>query len=827
MFIKVLIKRPFSCGKFPNSNLNSSMLKNYLTVAFRNLLRHKVYTFINITGLSLGIGFCLLILLFVKDEWSYDTFHPQADQIYRLASREISPGRGEYFGTSTAFALAPVLQQSLTEVESTVRVGLHRNLIRRGETVFSEMMNVVDSNFFDVFNFPLIHGSTVTALKEPNSVVLTEKSANKFFGQENPLGKILTIKLRETEYAFTVSGVAKNPPSNSSIQFEYLISFANARNVWNESALTSFFQVYGENYVKLAPAANITQVKQKLPAIIKPHMPEDFAGQYQVLFQPITDIHLNTDFPEGLAPISDPAYSYILGTVALLVLLIASINFITLSLGRSIDRAREVGVRKVVGAVRNQLIIQFWGEAILISLLALVLGIFLAKLALPVFNSLADKTLTYPIISTITLVSLLLAFVVGMLAGVYPALFLSNFNPIEVLKGRLQVGDAGLYRRFLIGFQFVLSIALIICTLIMSQQLSYLQNKNLGFSKEQVIVIPTGVAREEAIRIFERMKNELGNHPLIAEISHSVFSIGEGWIQADYLDNNKTVRPFMMNIIDVDFLKTIKASIVAGRDFSREITADVSGGIIVNEALVREYGWKQPLGQRLPGPDFPVHQVVGVVADFNYESLHTPVKPLVLALSDSLLKGTENVMFQASSRPKVMVRVKPGNMQPMVALLEQTWKKAAPNLPFNFSFVDETLNNQYRRELRLNAMMNYATGFAVFISCMGLFSLATLAVQKRRREIGIRKVMGASIKNIVLMFSREFASLVLIAFLIAAPLAYYLMHKWLQDFEYQISISLWTFILAGGLSLLVALVTVSYQVVKAALANPVKALRSE
>jgi putative ABC transport system permease protein len=361
----------------------------------------------------------------------------------------------------------------------------------------------------------------------------------------------------------------------------------------------------------------------------------------------------------------------------------------------------------------------------------------------------------------------------------------------------------------------------------MSQQLNFLQNKNLGFDKEQVIIIPTGVAGDEALSIYGRMKNELSSHPSIAQVSQSVFAIGEGWIQADYRDNNKTVRPFMMNIVDVDFLKTMKADIIAGRDFSKEITSDISQGIIVNEALVKEYGWKEPLGQRLPGPNFPAHQVVGVVADFNYESLHTPVKPLVLALSDSLLKGTDNVMFQASSRRKVMVRAKQGNLQETVALLEQTWKKAAPNLPFNFSFVDETLNNQYRREIRLNNMMNYATGFAIFISCMGLFSLATLAVQKRRREIGVRKVMGASVQRIVLMFSREFAILVLLSFLVAAPLAYYLMHQWLQDFEYQINISIWIFLLAGGLSLLIALITVSYQVVKAALANPVNALRSE
>jgi putative ABC transport system permease protein len=678
-----------------------------------------------------------------------------------------------------------------------------------------------------VFNFPLLKGDANTALKELNVVVLTEQSARKIFGQEDPIGKTLSIRLADTDYNFTVSAIAQNPPANTGIQFNYMIPFGNAKHIWSERSMKAFYEVYVETYIRLAESNNLKNLQAKIPAILKQNMGESYTTGYKLLFQPITDIHLNKAYPASFQPISDPAYSYILGTVALLVLLIASINFITLSLGRSISRAREVGVRKVVGAVRKQLVLQFWGEAILVSFLALVIGIILAKLNLPLFNELTGETLRYALFSDITLVSILIALIVGLLAGVYPALFLSRFNPIEVLKGKLKVGDAGVFRQSLIVFQFVLSISFIICTLIMTQQLRFLQNKNLGFDKEQVVVIRTGVANEEARAIYERMKNELGPHQSIADISNAMFTLGEGWMEADYRADDNSVKAFRMNVVDHDFLKTMKTKVLAGRDFSREVTADVSQSIIVNEALVKEYGWKNPVGKRLPGKKFPPHQIIGVVSDFNYESLHTPVKPLILALSDSLFKGVNNINFLSSSKRKILVRIKPDNVPGTLALLEQTWKKAAPSLPFNFSFMDETLNNQYQTEIRLGNMMNYATGLAIFIACLGLFSLSTLTVQKRRREIGVRKVMGASVKTIVLLFSKEFARMVMIAFLIAVPLAYYLMHSWLQDFAFHISISAWTFLLAGILSLFIALLTVGFQVIKAALANPITALRSE
>ncbi|QHT67981.1 FtsX-like permease family protein [Rhodocytophaga rosea] len=804
------------------------MLKNYLKVALRNLFRHKLYTFINVAGLAVGIAFCLLIILFVQHEWSYDRFHPNAQRMYRVALKEITPDKTEYFNTVTPIVFAPMLKQNLAEVEQVVRVCTRSNLVKRNEVSFSETIHIVDTNFFHLFNFPLIKGPKNTALRNPNSVVLTEESAIKYFGKEDPIGKTLTIRLRDTDIDFTVSAVAKNAPSHSSIQFDYLISFENAKHIWHERALKAFFQVFVETYIQLPDEAALTNLQAKLPAVLKQNLGEDYTpGGYNLLFQPITDIHLNKDFPEGIEPISDPAYSYILATVAVLVLLIASINFITLSLGRSVSRAREVGIRKVVGAERKQLITQFWGEAILISLLSLITGIMLATFSLPVFNDLAGQTLTYNLVSEITLFSLILSMIVGLLAGMYPAIFLSRFNPIEVLKGHLKVSDAGIFRQGLIVFQFVLSISLIICTLIMSQQLRYLQNKNLGFDKEQVIVIPTGADETDALAIYERMKNELATHQSIAGITNAMFTLGEGWAEADYHDNTNTVRAMAINVVDHDFQKIMKTKMVAGRDFSKDISADISEAIIVNEALVKEYGWKNPIGERLPGKDFPPHQIIGVVKDFNYQSLHTPVKPLVMALSDSIFQGTENVNFSSSSRRKILVRIKPENIQTTIALLEQTWKKAAPSLPYTFSFMDETLNKQYQAEIRLSNMMNYATGFAVFIACLGLFSLATLAVQKRQREIGVRKVMGASVKSIVVLFSREFAKLVIIAFVVAAPLAYFIMHSWLQDFAYRIPISVWIYLLAGILSLVIALLTVSYQVIRAALANPVNALRSE
>jgi putative ABC transport system permease protein len=819
--------------RIPHQALNT-MLRNYLKTALRNLLRSKLYSLINIIGLAVGISFSLLIILFVTDEWSFDRFHPDADRIYRVAARETEADGRQSINVSTSLMLGPMLKENLPEAEAFVRVDRIRNMVRRGERVFQEDIHLADSNFFEVFNFPLIKGNPATVLAQPFNLVLTESAARKYFGStDEAFGSTLTVRVDgNNPYDFTVAGIAQDVPTNSSIRFEYLIPFSHSRKLYSEKSFTSLFQIYVETYVRLTPEHDLNQAKARMQSAVKNVLGDRYReDMYTVLFQPITDIRLNTDFPEGMEPISDPAYSYILGTLALFVLLIAGINFITLSLGRSMSRAKEVGIRKVVGAVRSQLIGQFWGEAVITSLLALMLGVVLAKAALPVFNSLAGKTLSYPVFSTYTLGAVVLAVLVGLLAGAYPALFLSRFNPVAVLKGKS--GEAGMrpgarLQQGLVVLQFTLSIGLIICTLLMSQQLRFLQHKNLGFDREQLVVIPTGVPYAEAMPLVERFKNELGTHTAVADISAAVFTLGEEWIWAQYHSTDGVSREFRFNVIDPDFIPTLRMDLAAGRNFSPEISSDSSMAIIVNEALVAEYGWDDPIGQQLPGKNFRPHQVIGVVKDFNFQSLHTPVQPLILAMNDEVaLSGVENVTVNASSRRKIIVRIKPGDVPGTLALLESTWTKIAPNLPYAYSFMDEALNRQYQAEQRLGNIMQYATGFAVFIACLGLFSLATLVVQKRQKDIGIRKVLGASVESIVLMFLREFLRLIALAFLIATPLAYLAMHHWLQDFAYRIPVRADTFLLAAMLVAGIAVFTVAFQVIKAALANPVKSLRSE
>ncbi len=805
------------------------MLRNYLKIAFRNLYRQKLYSLINILGLAVGIAFCILIILFVKDEWSYDKFHLQANRIYRVALKETDDEGREYLNVSTPIVFEPMFRQNLPEVEEVTRVFTYGNLLKRGDVVFTETIHLVDDNFFEVFDFPLLKGSRQHALSQLNNIVITEEAAEKYFGSEDPIGKALTLKFDTIAKDFVVSAVAQNTPTNSSIRFDFLIPFMNGRQlIWSDRAMNAYFQIYPETYIRMPEKYPIAQLEAKVPAVIKQSLGEDYKeGAYEIFFQPLTDIHLNKDYPEGIEPISDPAYSYILGTVAILVLLIAGINFITMSLGRSATRAKEVGVRKVVGASRSQLVQQFWGEAMVVSLIAFVVGLLLAELAMPMFNKLSGKSLDYTWLSLTSIVFIMLALLTGVLAGIYPAVYLSRFKPVEVLKGKLKISDAIFFRHALVVFQFSLSIGLIICTLIMGNQLRYMQQKNLGFAKEFVVNIPTGVNRDDAIVIIDRFKNELAGNNVVAGITYGIYSIGEGWLAAQYRTTTNAIKDFYFNQVDENYLPVMQIELVEGRNFSKEITSDEQEAILVNEALVRDYGLENPVGKRLPGDKFPPHQIIGVVKDFNYESLHTPVKPLILGMSNGIVRGAFSVNVSASSKRKMQIRLKSDNVQQSVALLEQTWKKVAPNLPYSYSFLDETLARQYEQETRLSTIMNWATGMAIFIACLGLFSLATLAVQRRRKEIGVRKVMGASVNSIVLLFSKEFVQLILIALLVASPLAYMAMHKWLQDFAYQTNISVWVFAAAGTAAVAIALLTVSYQVVKAALSNPVHSLRDE
>jgi putative ABC transport system permease protein len=803
------------------------MFKNYLKVAFRYLANHKGYTVINVLGLGVGVACCILIMLFVKSEWSFDRFHSKANRIYRVWLEEHYQGQ-IFTNTVTPIPLGPVLQAHLPEVGSSCRVAALNTLVKYGNNTFNDPVNIVDSSFFDLFDFNLKEGNIKNPFPTANSLIITEKSAKKYFGNSSPIGKTLEMQLGKDTVLFTVTGLLKNPPFESSIQFDMLIPFSNAPHLWSERARTKgWSNVTVETYVLLKDGATAKVASAKIPSIMQPLVADNYKpGEYLVRLQPLTDIHLNNKLPAGNQPVSDPKYSYIMAIVGILILLIACINFVTLSIGRSTTRALEVGVRKVLGAERQQLIRQFWGEALLLTIIALVIGLGLALILQKPFNQLANRQLSLHVNTFTILFCFLIAAIIALLAGIYPAFVLSNIKPIQVLKGRLKMNNIGFFRKALIIGQFVASIIMIIGTITVAKQLNYLRTKDLGFNKEHIVIVPTNLSRKEGNRLAERFKLAIQKNPDVINSTTSIFSMSEyGWMTLGYTDNKNIFRQFSFNAVDADFVHTMGLHVIAGRSFSKTNTAD-SNYILVNEALVKEYGWKDPVGQRLPGKY--EEQVIGVVRDFNFQTLHTPVKPVVMALRpDSFFRRSSDVSYNFPPQPRVSVLFRGGNLQSHVEFLRSAWKAVAGDQDFEYSFLDDALSAAYEQEQRLSKIVRYASLLSIFIACMGLFGLATLVVVRRTKEIGIRKVLGANISGIVGLLSKDFIVLVIIASLIAFPIAWWALQKWLQDFAYRINVPWLAFLGAALLALIVALLTVSVQAIKAALTNPVKSLRTE
>lgn len=805
------------------------MLRNYLKVAMRYLLRNKGYTAINILGLAIGIACCVLILLFVRSEFSYDRFHSKSDRIYRAWVKEHYVDQDDIIDIVTPLPLAGALQSSFAEVESTCRVFNLSSLVKTGEQSFSEDVRMVDSSFFQVFDFRLLEGNRNNPFPTNNSIILSENTAKKYFGRENAMGKNIELQLANEKVMFSVAGIAKSAPEESSIKFNALIPFSNAKFIFSPGAMKAWFNVNPETYVLLNKDADANKLAKKFPSMVKQNLGEDYKeGGYIVSLQPITKIHLDTSLPAGIEPTSNPKYSYILLTIGILILLVACVNFITLSVGRSATRAMEVGVRKVLGAERQQLLRQFWGEAILLTIISVIIGIGLTALLLKPFNEIVNRKLSVQFDFVFIGYCILIILIIGLIAGIYPAIILSGFRPVEILKGKLKLGNkSGFLRKSLITGQFITSIAMIIGTIVIGGQLNYLRNKDLGYQKEQVVIVPTNKPRVKGLELAELYRNELMKQPQVAGAAVSLMSFSETpWINIGYTDDKNIYRSFQFNAIDPYFLKTMGIKMAAGRDFSADNPADYTSSMIVNEALVKQFGWKDAVGKKLPGRI--EQQIIGVVKDFNYQSLHTRIEPLAMVVKpDSFFRRINDISFNAPPQPRISVRLRAGNLAANLNTLKQVWKQVAPDQEFEYRFLDETIAAQYRQEQRTATIVKIASVLSIFIACMGLFGLATLTVVRRTREIGIRKVLGASVGSVVRLLSKEFLVLVFIASIIAFPLGWWAMNKWLQDFAYRIHIAWWVFPVAGIAALIIALLTVSFQAIKAALANPVKSLRTE
>ncbi len=803
------------------------MFRNYLKVAWRYLLRYKQYTIINILGLAVGITCCILIMLFVRSELSYDRFHSNADRLYRVWQHEKAEGQ-DFINTVTPIPMAAALQSTYPEVESACRVYLFNSLVKLNNNSFNESITMVDSTFFKMFDFKLLEGNKANPFPTANSVILTATTARKYFDNANAIGKTIEIPLGDEKTVFTVAGIAESSPEESSIKYDMLILYSNAKFVFNPRMLQNWFNIFNETYVLLRKNVNPAELEKKFPSMMKQQLGEDYGKEdFTIHLQPITNIHLNTSLPAGNQPTSDPKYTYILATIGILILLVACINFITLSIGRSTSRALEVGVRKALGAERRQLIRQFWGEALLMTLIAVVLGLMTAVLLLQPFNRLIERNVVIHFDLLFIVFCTLLTGIIGLIAGIYPAIILSGFNPVEVLKGKLNLkNNAGFFRRALITGQFVASIVMVICTIVIGEQMQYLQNKDLGYNKEHVIVVPTNKNRKDGFALAQLYKNELQKHPEVLDVSAAAFSLAETpWATLGFKDNKNIYRSFRFNQVDPYFIDAMKIRMAQGRSFQPNNTADINNSLIVNEALVKEFGIKDPVGKKFSKY---TQTIIGVMKDFNYESLHTLVEPLVLSLNgDTMMRQSSDVSFAVSPQPRISVRLKPGNVSYDINMLKRAWAAVAPNQDFEYHFLDEALATSYSQEQKMSTIVKLASFLSIFIACMGLFGLATLTVARLTKEIGIRKVLGANIGSIVKLLSNDFVLLVIIASLIAFPVAWWAMQNWLSDFAYRITISWWVFIVAAAAAVAIALITVSVQAIKAAIANPVKSLRTE
>ena len=812
------------------SILHSAMIRNYLKIALRNFAKHKVYSSINLGGLTLAVVACILIGLFVRQEYSYDRFHHNADRLYRAWTQELYQGE-TFINTVTPYILGPTLLSTYPDVENMARVETRSVNVRKGAEVLNERIHLADPSLFTMFDFPLVRGSKAP-LHELFSAVISEEIAQKYFGNVNPIGQTLMMQLDSIPQAFTVRAVAQNPPVNSSIRFGIVIPMAHIKDLVSDRRQKNWFNVIPETFVLLRSGADPTVLKAKFPALLRSQLGADFKGNnYFINLQPINDIHLNTALAGGNEPVSDPAYSLILAITAFFILLIACINFMTLSLGRSMGRAQEVGVRKAMGALRSQVMGQFWSEALLMTGAAVMFGVVLAAWLTPLFSRLANQVLTFRFDSTMVLFLLGLVAIVGLVAGSYPALVLSGFRPVEVLKGKVSLrGDASWFRRSLVVVQFGLAMLLMVGTLVLNRQLHYLQTESLGFGREQVVILPlnpkTGA---EGRQLVERLRNAFMGRPEVLSVTASAFPLGEGngWGKLGYTDDQKIYREFRFNFVDPYFLSTYGIRLVQGRNFNPANSADQFGAYIINRAFVKKFGLTNPLHEKIRGIKAD-HRIIGVVDDFHYASLRTEVEPLLIAVrGDSLRRSMENLNTGSPMAPDLSVKLAAGDLPAHLATLEQLWKETVPDQPFTYTFLDQDLQRQYAADQRLGQLVSLASGLSILIACLGLFGLTTLAVVRRTKEIGIRKVLGASTFSIVGLLVQDFLTLVLVGVLLTSPLAWWVAHQWLANFAYRITMPWWAFIVAGLLAVGIALLTVSYQSIKAALVNPVKSLRSE
>jgi len=819
-----------------------------LKLAWRNIQRNKVNSFIHIAGLSIGMACVILIVMYVQDELSYDKFFSNADHIFQVNMTAMDNGVEATTGGNTAPAVGPSLVAEYPEVEAYARIYRPGDVLVRykenamAESFFTERhVMAVDSNFLQVFEYAFLQGDAATCLQKPNSVVITEQTAKKYFGNSNPIGKVLMFDVDRKP--FEVTAVLKDIPSQSSFQFDMLAPIRAYGEVKKRSWNWYWLQV--NTYVKLKPnvavdKASIAKLQAKFPVMVKKYAfksqgetYEEFVkkgGKMEYSLLPFTAVHLYANgmtTPARLTTLGDIKLVYIFSIIAVFIVILACVNFTNLSTAQSAKRAKEVGIRKVLGSMRAQLIKQFLSEAVLYSFIATIIGLGMVLLLLKPFNDIAGKSMLFTSIFTgnIWLFVTGLCLLTGLLAGIYPAFYLTSFNPIAVLKGlKLFKNNIGnlLIRNGLVVFQFTISIGLIICTAIVFKQLKYIQDKDLGLNKENVVVIANTKRLGVNEDVFRQQATKLPG-VLGASISSSIptkGTFGDGYVPEPLGDDKPIVKDLGMAsfMVDDDFVPTYKMQVLKGRNFSREYNDSAS--VIINETAAKFIGWKDPVGKFLqyPGND-QRFKVIAVVKDFALASAHELIYPFALFNESSKTYGLNSSY--------ISVRLQAGDMAKRIVTLETAWKNIAPAIPFDYDFLDSNFDALYRNEQHMAAVLAVFTALSIFVACLGLFGLSVYTAERRIKEIGVRKVLGASVQNLVTLLSKDFLQLVLVSAIIAFPAAWFAMNKWLEDFAYKTSIGWQVFIIAALGASLIALLTISFQAIKAAMRNPVKSLRTE
>ncbi len=814
------------------------MIRNYFLIALRNFRNNKLFSFINIFGLAVGLTCCLLIALYIRHELSYDKYHVNIDQLYQLGTIFKKEG-GDDFSTTNSSPIAPALKREFPEVKQFTRLMRlfqdDKTLLRvddktHPKSIFEAGGYMADSTFFQLFTYDFIEGVPNTALMEPNSIVLNEEIAIKLFGKESPINKIVHVGSNTAgDMDFRVTGVFRDQSLPSHIDARFFMSLNSPG--WGDYIRTNTDMANNNmfhSYLLLHPNADAASLSGKLPGFVKKFMEKDLKAvgfSKQLYIQQVRDLHLETRAPSNVTPNGSKTYLYILSSIALFTLIIACINFMNLSTSRSAKRASEVGVRKVLGAEKKSLVKQFLGEAVLHALIAFIISLVLTKLLLPFFSNVSGKKLQLDLLEQLPIVTAFagLAIIAGLISGSYPAFYLSSFQPIKVLKGKFSNSLAAVsLRKVLVVLQFTISIALIIASVVISRQMNYLQTKDLGFEQKQQLVVP--LRDQNARSSFIALKNELKNNALVSSVAGSQYYPGIfNPSDMNFYKEGKTVDDAInikMNYVDVDFLSTLKIEPVAGRLFSEKFPADTNFRMVINMETTRKLGVKpeeivgKPLFFDWRG-ETNRFEIVGVVKDFHFESLEEKILPFG---------------FQLQRNPSyayMIVHANTSDMKPLISTVEKIWSRLVPDVPFEYSFMDQDFQKNYEAQRRLSGLVGYFTVIAIVICCLGLFGLSSFSAEQRIKEIGIRKVLGSSVTGIVGLLSKDFMKLVLLGNLLAIPVAWYIMKSWLEEFAYRTPLDWWLFAIAALVAFIIAFLTVSVQAIKTAMANPVKSLRTE